>query len=97
MSIGKPIAALMFEGVTDAEPDKPIELRFAEASIRHRRSYKAMFDFFDTTEIHVYEAAPTGRVVKAYAKIIDGKLVPTDVSQLVHSFAAEEKHITRFF
>ena len=82
MPIGRPITALMFEGVIDAEPDKLIELRFAEVSIRHLRSYEAMFDFFDTTKIHVYEAVPTGRVVRAYAKIIDGRLVPTDVSQL---------------
>ena len=41
-----------------------------------------MFDFFDTTKIHVYEAVPMGRVVRAYATVINGELVPTDVSQL---------------
>jgi hypothetical protein len=41
-----------------------------------------MFDFFDTTKIHVYEAVPTGPEIKAYATVINGELVPTDVSQL---------------
>jgi hypothetical protein len=89
--IGMPITALMFEGASDATPSKPVELHFTEAFIRHLRSYEAMFDFFDTTEIHVYEAVPTGPTVAAWAEIIDGRLVPTDASQLRQLIASRLK------
>ena len=60
--------ALMFEGVeeTPEEPDKPVELRLVEVSLRHLWSKEVMLDFFDTNVVHVYETVPKGPAVSIY-------------------------------
>ncbi len=78
----KPIFALMFEGVKNII-DEQVELRLIEVALRHLRSEKVLFSFLDDPRIiHLYEAVPKGGTIKIYAKIVNGDVVFTDISQL---------------
>jgi hypothetical protein len=85
--------ALMFEGAKEApeEPDKPVELRLVEVSLRHLWSREVMLDFFDTNIVHAYEVESKGSAVSIYAKIINNDAVFTDTTQLEQFIASRLK------
>jgi len=86
--------ALMYEGVEEASKDsgKPVELRFIEVALRHVESAKILLSFLDEPrDLHLYEATPKESVVKAYAKIENGNLVLTDITQLERFIAQRLK------
>jgi hypothetical protein len=81
--VGSPNIALMYEGVKEIS-EEPTELKFVEVAVRHLKTQEVVFTFLGDIEIqHIYEAFPTGNLVKIYAKTKNGDVVFTDVSQLM--------------
>jgi hypothetical protein len=87
--------ALMYEGISE-DSGEPVELRFIEVALRHVESTKILLSFLDEPQdFHLYEAIPTGPVVKAYAKIENSDLIFTDVTQLKQFIAQRLKTLRK--
>ena len=76
-----PDFALMYEGTEVTE--EPVELNLYEVTLRHVETQEVVFSFLgDVEDLYIYEAVPTGRIVKvAAAKTKNGDVV-LDTSQL---------------
>ena len=76
-----PDFALMYEGTEVTE--EPVELNLYEVTLRHVETREVVFSFLgDVEDLYIYEAVPTGRIVKvAAAKTKNGDVV-LDTSQL---------------
>jgi len=77
-----PDFALMYKG-TEVIPEEPVELNLYEVTLRHVETREVVFSFLgDVEDLYIYEAVPTGRIIKVTAAKTKNGDVALDTSQL---------------